>query len=309
MNKHLEPRHEFVSNLEWQIRTSYQRQDRFAEPVKGNLGGKMKIGVLVLASALMGAGGVVVKDGVQEARAQEILVARISAELRMAELEAEFVQNRLLETERQYEAGVVTKDAVESARVAAVEAEENLERLRLDLEEVQLSGKEPRNEVSAPLVEGRDFVSERLVTEEAIASAWAELVFQQLERVQDLHQAGVIGEADLTEGLLALEEAEAQVASIRSRMDFRRRFLDGVITAQEADLALERAEVEAEIELLRGNLDAALSRYTELEERVQVGAIHPSELERARLELQRLETELEFLMMKLTTLMGGLSDS
>jgi len=309
MNEHNEPRPEFVSNLEWQVRTSFHRHERFAEPVNANLGGKMKIGVLVLASALMGAGGVVVKDGVQEARAQEVLIARINAEVRMAELEAEFVQNRLMETESQFEAGVVTRDALESARVAATEAEQNLQRLRLDLEEVQLSGKEPRNDMSAPLVDGRDFVLERLGAEEAIASAWVALVSQQVDRVQELHEVGMIDDADLTEGLLALDEAEAQLESVQARMVLRRRFLDGALTAQEADLALERAEVEAEIELLRGNLDAALLHYQGLEERVQIGAIHPSELERARLELQRLETELEFLQIKLSTLMGELSDS
>lgn len=269
----------------------------------------MKIGVLVLASALVGAGGVVVKDGVQEARAQEILGARISAEVRIAELEAEFVQNRLLEVERQFEEGLVTEDAVQSARMALIEAEENLNRLLLNLEEVRSSGEEPRDEMSAPLMDGRDFVTERLAAEETIAVAWAELVLQQLERVRDLHEAGVIEDADLTEGLLALEEADAKVTSIRSRMGFRRRFLDGAITAQEADLALERAEIEAETALLQSNLDAAMARYAEMEERVQVGAIHQSQLERARLELVRLETELEFLQVKLVTLMGGLSES
>ncbi|MGD8360410.1 MAG: hypothetical protein PVJ04_03190, partial [Gemmatimonadota bacterium] len=62
MSQNHQPDPEFVSHLEWQVRTALRREERFAQPVQSRSGGRMKIVTLVLVSALFGAGGVVVKD-------------------------------------------------------------------------------------------------------------------------------------------------------------------------------------------------------------------------------------------------------
>lgn len=302
MNDKHQPSPEFVSNLEWQVRSALQRTDRFSEPVRPNRGGTMKIVTLVLVSALLGAGGVVVKDEVQEARAQELLVAKTEAEIELAQLELEIMMSQLQEVERQYQAGTVGEEAVLMARTALQQAERRLASLRLDLEEIRESGKEPQDEISSPLVDGRDFVTERLELEEAVAGAALQVAQFRLARVQDLRNAGAVSQMEVTQGLLALQEAEAYLEELRNRMEAREAFLEGSLSAEEARKRFEIFETENQIQLMRAALDEGMIRYQEMEEQVERGLIPESELQKMRLQVMQLETQLEFLQMKLDTL-------
>ena len=309
MSERNEPTHEptqkFVSNLEWQLRTSLTRTNRFSEPVRSRSGGRMNVVVLVLASVLLGAGGVVVKDEVQEARAQEVVIAKVDAELKLARLELDFLMRRLQEIEGQYQVGVVGDEPLLSARTEVSEAEGRVARLQLDLEEVRISGREPQNGLSAPLLDGEDFVSQRLALEVSAAQERIQLAQIRLGRIQELHRIGAVSMAEVTQGVLALQEAEARLSGVHERLDLRRRFLDGELTGQEAESHLEVSHTEAELELIRMALQDAGVRYQEMEKRAGLGVVHESEVAKARLELMQLETQLEFLEIKLQTLRGG----
>lgn len=305
MNGEHRPRPEFVGHLEWQVRTALQRADRFSEPVRFNRGGTMKMITFVLVSALLGAGGVVVKDEVQEARVQELLVAKVEAELEMAQLELEIMMSQLQEVQRQYQAGTVGQEALLMARTALREAEARVSSLGLDLDEIQETGKEPQNEISAPLVEDRDFVIERLELREDMAEAGLQVAQVRLARLQDLRGSGAVSEVEFAQGVLALREAESRIDELRGRMEARSDYIQGEVSAEGAQKRFEIFETENQIELMRAALDEATLRYQNMEERVGLGLIRETELEKMRLQVMRVETQLEFLQMKLTTLREG----
>ncbi len=265
----------------------------------------MNLVVLVLVSALMGAGGVVVKDEVQESRAQQVLMARVDAELRLASLELDFLARQLQEMERQFRAGLVGEDPLLSARAEVYQAEGRVSRLQLDLEEIQLTGKGPEDQVSAPQINGRDFVSERLALEEYAALERVRLAQLRLGRVQDLERVGAVPIAEVTQGVLALQEAESRLSRIHQRLGLRQRFLEGGVSGEEAERELEVTDTEAEVELLQMAVQDAGVRYQEASDRAALGVISDSELGQARLHLMRLETQLEFLEIKLLALRGG----
>jgi hypothetical protein len=304
MNTDHRPTPEFVSNLEWQIRTSHKRGNRFSEPVTPKPGGKMKISVLVMASALVGAGGVVVKDGVQDLRAQEVLLTQVGGDLRLAELQLEIARTQLEEVERLHEVGAVEEQALLEARVQARQAEAEYLKLSLNEEEIRLSGKEPQNQLSAPLVAGRDFVTERLVLHEMVAYERLSAARIRHTRYQNLVQAGVILAEDLSEVSLALREIESQLSGINERITLRERFLDGLLAAEDAEREYEITQTQTRVDLLRQALNGAMVRFRGVEERVGMGLISEAELPKARLEVMQLETQLEFLEVKLMTLRG-----
>ena len=105
MNHDHHPDPEFVSNLEWQVRTALRRERRFSEPVHFRSGGRMQIAALVLVSALLGAGGVVVKDEVQGARQKELLLAQVTADVRLAAAQRDLIRDRLAEAQRMHDDG------------------------------------------------------------------------------------------------------------------------------------------------------------------------------------------------------------
>lgn len=302
MNGEHRPRPEFVTHLEWQLRTALQRTDRFSQPVRSNRGGTMKMITLVLVSALLGAGGVVVKDEVQEARAQELLMAKTAAELELAQLELEIMMSQLQEVERQYQSGTVGEEALLMARTSLQQTESRLSSLRLDLEEVRETGKEPQNEISSPLVGNRDFVTERLELQEDVAEASLQVAQLRLTRLQDLRDSGAVSEIEFAQGVLALREAEAWIDELRSRVEARSDFIDGEVSAEGAQRRFEIFETTNKIELMRAALDEATIRYRQMEERVESGLVRETELQKMRLQVMQVETQLQFLQMKLNAL-------
>ena len=89
-------------------------------------------------------------------------MTQVEGDLRLAGLQLQIARNQLEEVERMHEVGVVEEQALLESRVQARQAEAEYMKLSLDVEEIRVSGKEPQNEMSAPLVDGRDFVAERL---------------------------------------------------------------------------------------------------------------------------------------------------
>jgi hypothetical protein len=302
MNGEHRPSPEFVTHLEWQLRAALQRTDRFSQPVRSKRGGTMKMITLVLVSALLGAGGVVVKDEVQEARAQELLVAKTAAELELAQLELEIMMSQLQEVERQYQSGTVGEEALLMARTSLQQTESRLSSLQLDLEEIRETGKEPQNEISSPLVGNRDFVTERLELQEDVAEASLQVAQLRLTRLQDLRDSGAVSEIEFAQGFLALREAEAWIDELRNRVETRSDFIDGEVSAQGARRRFEIFETANKIELMRAALDEATFRYQQMEERVESGLVRETELQKMRLQVMQVETQLQFLQMKLNAL-------
>jgi len=302
MDRDHQPRSEFVADLEWQVRTELRRRDRFMARKRAQKGGPMKLASVILVSALFGAGGMVVKDEVRQVRAQGALLAQVETEMRLAELQSSLVRSQLEEVEGQVAAGAVDEEAVLSARLAMREASVRLQTMALDRAEILGTGREPANGISAPAVDGRDFVSERLALRLSVAEQHLQLAESRVARLQDLAAAGVIGEDELEQGLMALEEARLDPRLLRGKLDLRAQFLDGEITP--TDAATRAALLEADRELLARGLarDRAARQLQRLQERAVLGIVPEAEVQRARLEVMRMELAGELARLRLEQL-------
>jgi hypothetical protein len=302
MNQNHQPDPEFVTHLEWQVRTALRREKRFAQPVESRSGGRMKIVTLTLVSALLGAGGVVVKDEVQEARQQELLLAEVQGNQRLAELEMELVMNQYEEAEDHYQAGLVPRDAILSARLALLRAETRLQRLQLNEEEIRATGRAPRDEISAPLVRGQDLVTERLELERSVAMEELNVAQAQLDRIQERYESGVVGNTELMDGMIPVRQAESRVREMERWMELRGQVLEGLISGEAAEREAELSQVRGELDVLEQAWEKAAQQLRAMEERVGQGLAGESELLSARLQLLQLETRMEVLRMKMEIL-------
>jgi hypothetical protein len=265
----------------------------------------MQMAALVLTSALLGAGGVVVKDQVQEARRQELLLAEVAGNQRIAEMEVELLERQYQDVEERYGAGLVDREALLAARLAVARAELRLTRLRLDEEEIRGTGREPRNDLSAPLVGGRDLVTERLALDVSAAMEEITAARARLQHVQQLHGSGVVGDAELIQAMVPVQELESRVRDLDRRMELRRGVLAGEVSARAAEREIEINEVRAEMEVLQGTRESAALRLQQLQEQVRLGLARTSELGGARLHLIQLETRIELLQLRLQMLEAG----
>ena len=291
------PRDGFVERLEWQISSELRRRHRTgpatwlpASPVKATAA----IVFLVLVS--MGAGGAAVAAAfqAQDKERRDLVVSSYEQRVQLAQLRLSAARLQLSEIERQVAVGVERNDSpqVQDSRLKLAEAEGLLMVGELELQEVRITGREAQDAISAPVVSGRDFVTERLqaslsVPERALISAKA-----QAQAMRTRWNVGMATMTDMTEAEARVLELEAAVASIRRKLEIRREFTAGRVTAPQADLRVIESEAEQRVKALEPRIALARTHIAAAQRRFDVGVTNHVELAEAKLRLSVLESEL-----------------
>lgn len=305
MTQEHQPAPEYLSHLEWQIRTSLRRKDRFALPMNRNDGARARVAFLVILAGFLGAGAVIATDEVQESRAQEVLLVRVQGQQRIAALQLEMAQTNLDDMRRRYDQGLLGREQLIGAELPVRDAEAHLATLQLDEEEIRTSGRAPQNEISAPPVQGRDFVTERLLLQLASAQERLANVEDRLDWMQDAVDAGVLAPAELAQFRPPLAEMESEISGMHQRIALRQRFLSGEVSAREAEAELEMMETRVQLQRLEGTYERARRELQSVEEGVERGVVQDSQLQRVRFHLLQVEFEMETLRRTLSLLQGG----
>jgi replicative DNA helicase len=180
-----------------------------------------------------------------------------------------------------------------------------LARLRLDLEEIQISSTTPRNDLQAPLSGKRDFVRERLQLDLALAQRGLAAAEQGLAQVQSGFDVGTGTPAALLQAQTELSQTRAQMEQLRSAADLRQRLLKGEIKAEELSSAFRRMELRVQGERLDRELTIARRRVDEVRRLMEVGQATPLEVKRAEVELLEREIELKSVRRELDMIVGG----
>ncbi len=313
MNTLHEPDPEFARHLEWQLRTELRRQMAFNEsdsPAKEGVrrfaGRFARAAALVVVSLTLGGAGVLAAEHYQDQAHRELVEARARVRLDLAHRRNEFLAEALREAEVHVAGGVASERELLEARARLSAEHFETQRLELDLAEVQVSGVEPRNEISALLVGGRDYVSARLDLTARETSEELEQARRELDRGSSLVEAGVVSR-DFTRGLEAeVLGSEAALDLAHRQLGLRASHLAGEITAWEADLRAAEARVNAQLERLRAELVGEQVVLERIEMLSQGGVVSGSEAKAVRLRVEELEAavsiselELRFLRVEL----------
>jgi hypothetical protein len=157
-----EPHDEFVERLAWKIGSEVRRRNRLQPSPGWTAPSRLKLGLAAAALVVvsMGIGGAVVAAAYQAQGREQlgVLVANYEQRLALAERRMAMAKDLRAEAEKRFLVGMAPQDSVLEAGAKLAEAEAQAKSLRLQLEEVRVTGREPVMTVSAPLVSGRDFV-------------------------------------------------------------------------------------------------------------------------------------------------------
>ncbi|MFC1627621.1 hypothetical protein ACFL3H_00735 [Gemmatimonadota bacterium] len=306
MTKTHEPTSEFIARLEWQVRSTLSRRDRFSMPTRRPVQQVMKMAALLLLSIFLGAAGVATADQVQESRARELLLQRIDFEMQLAGAQLQLLRTRVSEIRDQVEGGLAHEAVLRTATFEMRGAELHYTRLQLDREEISLSGREPQQNVSAPRIGGRDFVSERLELEIARTSDECELVEAGLTRTRELIEQGMLNRSESLEQEAALSSLKLHLRYLTSLHDLRAQFLEGKISRDKVEQEALLAEAESRLD--HTSLAAAQVELRRVEELYQKGAVTESELMQARIKVITAEFKLQQVLVRIEQLASAASE-
>ena len=298
MTSNHEPREEFVQRLEARV-TAEARAQR-ANPVAGvprwlprtPLAAAAGLAAVIFVS--MGLGGAVVAARYQAVDNQQrsLLLQNYERRMQLAEAKLELAKSELALAQRRVVQGVDTTDAVPAAELTVIEAEVQLQLLQLQFAEAQASGREAQDAISAPLVNGRDFVRQRLEIQMRVTEAAYNLEKKRLKRDQARFAVGAATQIDVATATVRLVEFEKALQAMQRKIGVRQQFAAQQIDGPMAELRIlaieaqqRRETLESKMQLNRQQVDAAKQRFN-------VGLATALELKAA--ELQLVQTEVEF---------------
>ena len=289
----------FVDHLEWQLRTEFRREERFAvQPQSIWRMRGWRAAAVVVVSILAGYAGATVAQNAAGQENRALLAAQNRIQLELAEQNLGLAEETLSRMQVGSNAGVVPEAQLAAARMQRAVMERQVAAMHLDVDEQRLTGVAPRHDLAAPLVDGRDFVSDRLRLQgenlqDQLAQATAES-----DRLAELVRRGVVEAPQLAMSEVAQTILDRELALTHRLVALRENFLAGSIdeAALQAREALQRARTDADNTAL--HTEMARSRFDRLSRAVGMPEAQVQQAEHA-LRMAELQEELSRLRVRL----------
>jgi hypothetical protein len=305
MNPMHTPDPEFVERCAQELQAAARRQ----ETLNGTSTTGRKLGLrfgpavalAVVAMLVGGAGAHAFTRGVDR-QAADLYIARGEALLEVAHTRLERFAVEMTEARAQGQQGIATEREVLQAEVQYASAEYEFETRRLELDETRMTGKKPNDALSAPLVEGRDFVTERLAAQRNPLHMQLKLAVTQEQRSRELHVAGVLTDEDYNAAQLDVVIADAKAAALEERIALRASFLSGELSSQEVQWQEMRLSARLERDLVTFRLKPLLERRDRLAGLAEQGIVTQNELRAAEVELRAAQMDVQLADLELQIL-------
>lgn len=301
-------RPEFLDHLEWQLRTELRRQRRFEELSPPRSWRTLRLAALVVLSITFGAAGVIAAERIQESGRRDLLLQRVQVRMRSAEERRQLLEEDLTRTEMLVGTGRAQQGEADKSRGRLEAVVLEGERLRLDLEEIQASGREPRLELSAPRVGGRDFVGERIELDLRAAERRLERERQREERLQRMGEMGLASSSEIAKASVGARREELLISELKVRRRLRADFLVGRLDARRVELEAMREGARGRLAQAESRLEHARPELDRLRTLSEAGLVSSTDLNRAEVEQREAQGELELARIELALIEEDLGD-
>ena len=290
LSKH-EPDPRFTEKLEWQLGTELRRQN-CARVARSSPRRLLGLAALVMISVVFGAGAMAASQQIEESWRRELLGASLDVRLDLAMRRLDMQLEELDRVRERVEQGLIDERELTHFELQIAQAETDAKILELEREEIRLSGRQPLGKVSSPLVNGQDFVSEKIHARMALQQRHLEVMQSELDRTVERYQLGLIQEQEVLARELAAQEAEAGLRVLQRELGIRQDFVDDEISAVEAELLVLQAESERKSLLLNQQIDLVQLEMERVQAQIDAGLVDPLAMTQADMHIAELEAEL-----------------
>lgn len=306
------PNPEFVNRLEWELESTMRRQGALngTSSTRRSIGRRLGTTLaLVVVSMLVGGAGTHVVAQRTDKRAAALYIARGEALLEIARTRLEPFARKLARAQALADEGAVTERELQQIEQQYMQAESETEIRELELAETLITGKEPNDALSAPLVGGRDFVTERMAARRHPAQMGLQLLIDQDQYNRRLHDDGIVSAWELQAAQTAIIAAEEELSGPEQRIKLRASFLAGELSAAEVELrGMRFAAIVARETALR-QVEVLAEQHQRLVLLSERGAVSDSELRAVEAQLRTVEAHVELADLELRILDQKLEDA
>ena len=287
------PTTDFREHLEWEVVSAFRRQRRLNARHHAQLSRWLRAAAIVIVSVAIGASATLASAQIRQDARRDSLIDAAAADYTLAALRLQIARDQLSTVTRQTAAGAGGTSAELDAQADVRAKEARLMRVRLNLEEIRIGSQAPRDDLNAPLVNGRDFVKERLQVDLMAAQqrlTAAESAFGEMERRV---RVGASTELDRLDAEGAVTRARAAMAVLAERLALREEYLSKHTPVDQLTRKLEDFQLTQDAAVAQQALSAARARFEHVSKQQSVGLASDIDLQRARLDVMEREVELQ----------------
>lgn len=302
MTKNCEPDGRFVERLGWQLSSECRRLERMKS--SGRIALPRRVVATALMAGILMTGVAVIKaaDYLKDSWRKKIELARAETEVELKKARLESFQELAARAEKLFASGMMGEEESLMTKFGAEKARWDLERSLLNLDEVKASGVPPRDELHAPIVGGRDFVTERLRNEVGSIEADLEMLTKRCERLKQLVEVGAAPGDELGGIQAEIETRKGAIDGILKRIDLRKRFVAGEIAAREIEVTDRKAVAERNLNEARSRVDLLSKQMERLQRLEALGLVSPTETRQLRYGLDAAQAELKLAALEIEVL-------
>lgn len=287
-----EPAPEFRNALETKIVSALRRDAHSAPLMLTRRRQRLRSAAVLVAALALGAAAGAAPAQVQDARQREQLTVVAQAEYQVLLMRYDLARVAFAEARARFDTGVIGRESLAAAEAELRTMETRVARIRLNLEEIRAAAAQPRDEISAPFVGDRDFVSERLRLDLAGAQHHLTSAEMAVDEAERRHRVGATTGLALLEPQIALAHARSEMQRLAGMLQLREAFLQENLTVADVERRVQRHELVVEAERARILHGIAVDRLANLRERQALGAAEQLEVMRANVQVMERQMEM-----------------
>lgn len=284
------PTPEFRDYLEADVVHRFRRDRAFA---------RYRALAVVVSALAIGVTAGLAPAQIREGAQRDSLLESATAELQLVALRQQLAHSQLADVTKKVQAGAFAPDALAAAQADARRMDAAAMRAQLNVEEIRATALPPRDDLNAPLVNGRDFVSQRIMTEMVDAEQRLRAAEATREEARRRAAVGASTELPVLDAELEVVRAQAALGVLVRRQALRREFLDRATPGDALQHRLHEEQMRLEAMVAQHAVKAAKARVVLVARQRAVGAAGELEQLRAELQLKEAETELMLLARQL----------
>jgi hypothetical protein len=293
MRKTYEPDSQFVERLEWQLASEYRRTKRMKSAGKIAVPRRIVTITFLIGALLTGVAAIKAAETIKDSWRKKIEVARVETDVKLKTAHLEATREMSARAERLVSIGMIQPEEYQVMKLGTEKATWDLKRSLLVLDEVKISGLVPRNELSAPLVGGRDFVSDRLKIEKKVIELDLELLESHLGRFQQLLKTAMVPGDQVDRIQAEIAARKGTIDMIQERLDLRKRLVAGEITAQEVEIKDRLAGAEDRYRQAQTRVETLKEQLIRLQALEAIGMVSATEVKQLQYALDAAQAELQ----------------
>ncbi|HEX6315813.1 MAG TPA: hypothetical protein VFZ73_13175 [Gemmatimonadaceae bacterium] len=288
-----QPTAEFRDYLEGEVTREFRRHRSFT---------RLRYAAVLLATLAAGTTAGLASAQIRQGAQRDSLLESAQSDLSLVALRLQLAQATVTDARSKVAAGVAGRGTLTAAEADLRQIEALAARAKLNVDEIRTTAMTPRDDLNAPVVGGRDFVSERLMLDLFTAQQRLTAAEEAQREAERQFRVGAVSELAVLDAGLRVTEARAALGTLAERQMLRKEFVSRGTPGEQLNRRFQQAQVRFDahvaseaVKMLRQRLDAVRKQRA-------VGTASDLDVLRAEIQLKEREAELALLARQLREL-------